>query len=57
MSDIDTRLDDKIDALETEREQLRGREAGMTTPSSGPGWRRSAWSSTGCSTGAASATR
>jgi hypothetical protein len=28
MSDIDSRLDDKIDALETEREQLRAREVG-----------------------------
>jgi hypothetical protein len=28
MSDIDARLDDKIDALESEREQLRSREAG-----------------------------
>jgi len=28
MSDIDTRLDDNIDALETEREQLRAKEAG-----------------------------
>jgi hypothetical protein len=27
MSDIDARIDDKIDALETERERLRGREA------------------------------
>jgi cysteinyl-tRNA synthetase len=26
MSDIDARIDDKIDALETERESLRGRE-------------------------------
>ena len=28
MSDIDARIDDKIDALESEREQLRGREVG-----------------------------